>query len=49
MAIKDQLTYIVAAFAHALVPRACNRTELACVALEPCIDRGVSFDRSRKP
>lgn len=49
MAIVEQFAYVVAAFAHALVPGARNQTELACAALEPCIDRGVSLDRTRKP
>jgi hypothetical protein len=49
MAVVKQLAYVVAALAHALVPRARDRAELACSALEPCINRGVSLDRSRKP
>jgi hypothetical protein len=49
MAVVEQLAHVIAALAHALVPRARNRAELAWSTFEPCINRGVSLDRSREP
>jgi hypothetical protein len=48
MAVVEQFAHIAAALAHALVPMARDRAELVCSPVEPCINRGVSLDGTRK-
>ncbi len=48
MAVVQQLAHVVAAAAHAIVPKARDLPELAGPAVEPCIDRRVSPHRSRE-
>src|SRR5688500_3442980 len=48
MAVVQQLAHVVAARAHAFEPRARDLPELAGAALEPCLNRRVSPERSRE-
>jgi hypothetical protein len=48
MAVVEHLTHVDAALTHALVPSARDSAELARSAVEPCINRRVSLDRTRK-
>ena len=48
MAVVEELAHVAPALAHALVPGARDRAELACSAPEPCINRRVPRDSARE-